>query len=184
MKIEKETIKCEAVFSDDRKNRYSWRRIWDKEKPTACVIMLNPCMADTIICDTTTYLVVNNIARLETFGGVEIVNLFSRVTNKLNFKWNAINELTDETNDEYIKKAASEANVIILAWGRGAASNRHIAERSVEVINLIKDYNDKTYLISSGEDSGFHPLTPSIRNGWILTKLKDTNTQTHKEDNS
>ena len=49
---------------------------------------------------------------------------------------------------------------------------------------LEVEYNDKTYLISSGEDSGFHPLTPSIRNGWILTKLKDTNTQTHKEDNS
>lgn len=181
MNIEKETIKCEAVFSDDRKNRYSWRRIWDKDKPIACVIMLNPCIADTIICDTTTYLVVNNVARLETFGGVEIVNLFSQVTNKLNFRWNDPKELTDETNDDYIMKAATDAGAIILAWGKGAATNQHISNRAVEVINLLEKFKDKTYLISVGEEHGYHPLSPAVRAQWPLTKLEDTGKTTHEK---
>jgi len=53
---EKETIKCEAIFNDEHTHRFLWRRVWNKDKPLACVIMLNPCMADGIITDTTTYI--------------------------------------------------------------------------------------------------------------------------------
>ena len=86
---EKETLKCEAVFNEERTHRYLWKRVWNKDKPLACVIMINPCMADCIVMDTTTYLVVNNIASLEEYGGVEIVNLYSILTTKLNFKQNS-----------------------------------------------------------------------------------------------
>ena len=63
---EKDTIRCESIFNDDRTHRFLWKRVWDsKDKPIACVIMLNPCIADNIITDITTGLVCNNVARLE-----------------------------------------------------------------------------------------------------------------------
>ena len=76
MLTEKDTIKCESVFNEDRTHRCMWKRVWDKDKPLMGVIMLNPCHADNIITDTTTALVVNNVARLEEYGGVSIVNLY------------------------------------------------------------------------------------------------------------
>ena len=54
MFTEKATIKCEAVFSDDHAHRFLWKRVWEKSKPIATVIMLNPCESDGIITDTTT----------------------------------------------------------------------------------------------------------------------------------
>ena len=52
--VEKDTIKCESVFNDTRTHRFLWKRVWNKDLPLACVIMLNPCQADNIITDTTT----------------------------------------------------------------------------------------------------------------------------------
>ena len=64
MITEKDTIKCEAVFNDEKTHRFLWKRVWNKDKPLACVIMLNPCLSDNIVTDTTTSLVVNNVAML------------------------------------------------------------------------------------------------------------------------
>ena len=170
MLTEKDTIKCEAIFNDEHTHRYLWRRVWNKEKPTACVIMLNPCIADNIITDTTTTLVVNNIARLEKYGGVEIVNIYSIVTNKLNFRWNSDKDLNSEDNDNYIIKSAESCDTIILAWGTGVTTNNHIMARIKDVMEILKEYTDKMYVISDGEKKGHHPLVPSVRSLWILEK--------------
>ena len=172
MITEKDTIKCEAIFNDEHTHRFLWRRMWDKDKPMATVVMLNPCHADNVITDTTTALVVNNVARLEKYGGVNIVNLYSLLTNKLNFRWNSDEDLNEEENDSYIKKAAEESDVVILAWGKGADSNQRITERAVDVINLLNHLEDKLYIISDGLRKGLHPLTPTIRNGWTLEQAK------------
>jgi hypothetical protein len=106
MITEKDNIKCESVFNDDRTHRLLWRRVWNKDKPMACVIMLNPCHADNIITDTTTALVVNNVARLEKFGGVNILNLFSILTPKLHLRGNVDEEINAPENDDFIKTFA------------------------------------------------------------------------------
>ena len=49
MLIEKDTIKCESIFNDERTHRYFCKRVWDKTKP-----LLNPCHADNIMNDSTT----------------------------------------------------------------------------------------------------------------------------------
>lgn len=169
MFTEKATIKCEAVFSDDHMHRFLWKRVWDKTKPIATVIMLNPCESDGIITDTTTSLVINNVARLENFGGVAIVNLYSMLTSKLNFKWNADSDLNHEENDGYIMKAAEEASKVILAWGRAEDTNKRVEERAGELIKKLSKYKDKLYVISDGAGRyGMHPLTPALRNRWLL----------------
>lgn len=166
---EKDTIRCESIFNDERTHRFLWKRVWDsKDKPVACVIMLNPCIADNIITDTTTSLVVNNIARLEKYGGVNIVNLFSLLTSKLNFRWNSDEDLNEPENDAYIKKAALESDIIILAWGKSADSNQRIAARAEHVVAMLAEYKDKMTIITDGEKKLIHPLTPSARQYWEL----------------
>lgn len=165
---EKDTIRCESVFNDDRTHRFLWKRVWDKDKPIACVIMLNPCIADNIINDLTTNLVVNNIARLEKYGGVVIVNLFSMLTSKLNFRWNSDQDLNLPENDEYIKKSANESDVIVLAWGKSADSNQRIAARAEHVVAMLAEHRDKMMIITDGDKRMIHPLTPSCRSYWDL----------------
>ena len=172
---EKDTIRCESVFNDDRTHRFLWKRVWDKEKPLACVITLNPSLSTNLIMDTTTFLIVNNVTRLEKYGGVVIVNLYSVLTTKLNFKEEDADSFNDPTNDTYIVKAAEECEAVILAWGRSADSNQHISERAVEVFNLLVPYENKLYVISDGVRFGIHPLTPSARNAWHVEKVSLSN---------
>lgn len=174
MIAEKDTIKCEAVFNDDKTHRLLWKRVWNKEKPMACVIMLNPCLSDNIVTDTTTSLVVNNVARLEEFGGVSIVNLFSLLTPKLQMRWARDIDINDLENDNYIKKAADEASVVILAWGKGAELNVRITNRANQVLDLLASHKEKFRVISDGERKGLHPLTPTIRAEWILESFEPT----------
>jgi len=170
---EKETVKCEAVFNDDRTHRFLWKQVWNKDKPLACVVMLNPCAADCIIYDTTTYLVVNNIASLETYGGVEIVNIYSKLTSKLNLRWDSDEELNDSDNDTYIKKAAAECDTVVLAWGTGAITNKRVLERVKDVLAELKPFAKKLYVITDGDEMrAVHPLTPQVRNTWVLEPFK------------
>lgn len=171
MITEKDIIKCEAIFNDSHTHRYLWKRVWDKDKPMVTIIMLNPCQADNIITDTTTSLVVNNIAKLQEFGGLEILNLYSKLTTKLSFK-ESDEELNDKENDSYILKSVEASSKTILAWGKASNSNARIEERAVQVINLLLPYKEKLYMISDGERIGLHPLTPSIRSKWILEKCE------------
>ncbi|MBR6790682.1 MAG: DUF1643 domain-containing protein [Oscillospiraceae bacterium] len=171
MPTEKDIIRCESIFNEERTHRFLWKRIWSKDKPLAAVIMLNPCQADNIITDTTSSLVVNNVARLEHFGGVIVVNLFSILTSKLNFRWNSDADLNALENDSYIRKAAEECEQIILAWGRSADTNKRIQERTRKVLDILKPFQDKLVCISDGERSNLHPLTPSLRRHWNLEHL-------------
>ena len=165
---QKMNIRCEAVFSEDGLHRYVWKRVWDKNKPLAAVVMLNPCQADTIITDTTTSLVVNNVARLEKFGGVVVLNLFSLLTSKLNFRWNSDEDLNTAENDEYIVKAAEECEIVILAWGKAGDTHQRIAARAERVVAMLGRFKDKLMFITDGVRVGLHPLTPSIRGKWML----------------
>ena len=170
---EKMNIKCESIFSDDRMHRYLWKRVWDKDKPLAAVIMLNPCMADNIVTDTTTSLVVNNIAKMEYHGGVVILNLFSRLTNKLNFRWNSFDDLNTPDNDYYIKKTADECETVILAWGKAEGTNQRIAARATQVLAMLQGHREKLFVITDGTRSGLHPLTPCLRNQWRLEPFRE-----------
>ena len=168
MMTDKDTIRCESIFNDDRTHRFSWKRVWDKDKPLACVITLNPSLSDNIVTDTTTTLVVNNIARLEEFGGVIITNLFSQLTGKLEFRWHSDEELNDPQNDSYILKAAGESKTVILAWGKGAVTNLRIQTRADTVLQRLRPYAEKLFLLTDGERDGLHPLTPILRSQWSL----------------
>lgn len=83
MLTEKVLTKTETIFSDDRLKRYLLRKEWDTKKPKATIIMTNPSAADLMTMDYTTLYILNNISKLD-FGAVDIVNLSSKITTKLN----------------------------------------------------------------------------------------------------
>lgn len=183
MITEKDTIKCEVVYDDSKQHRLLWKQVWDAKKPLACVVMINPCQANTLSGDTTTFLVVKNIVDLGDYGGITIVNLFSLLTPKLHFTAPMV--LNDKDNDSYIRKAAEEASVVILAWGKGADTNLRIAERARQVVTMLEPQKEKLRVISDGERIGLHPLTPALRSRWLLADpaewleaMKDSKTQT------
>ena len=172
MITEKETIKCEAIFTDDHQHRLYWKRVWNKDKPMACVITLHPSMSDNMVTDTTTSLCVNNVARLEDYGGIIIVNLFSLLTPKLQMRWARDIDINDPENDKYIKKAAEEASIVILAWGKGAENNVRIVNRANQVIDMLAAHKEKCRIISDGKRKSIHPLTPTCRMGWRLENFE------------
>lgn len=109
-------IKSKAIFSDDKEHRLLLQKEWNSKKPSAMVIMINPNTADTVNFDMTTMLVINNLHKLG-FGSVNIVNLYSRIMEKLCLRFNGDDELIDNEADEIIQQYAEMSDAIIIAWG-------------------------------------------------------------------
>lgn len=168
MKTEKATMKCEAVFSEDGKHRYSWYREWNKNKPAACIIMIAPSSASAVNCDLSTMLCINHAEELG-FGAVWIVNLFSRVNVSIRGR-EKIGPLTTEETDKYILSCVEQSKTIILAWGQISKSSKAIQEREKEVFTLLKPYWSRVEAISDPFEKSFtvHPLSPSVRHRWTL----------------
>ena len=68
-----------AKLSYNKKHRYSLKRIWDKDKPKALFIMLNPSLADNYQDDPTIRRLIK-FAKLYGYGGFYVGNLFSYIT--------------------------------------------------------------------------------------------------------
>lgn len=179
MKIEKVVMKTEVIFSEDKEHRYLLRKEWDNKKSKATIIMTNPSTANLLTMDYTTLYIINNLVKLN-FGSVEIVNMISKPTTKLNTKEdiNSTNE-----NIEQIVKSAERADSVIIAWGKIGENNKKIRLVQNKLLEHIKSFEEKLYIIGStvGE-SGFHPLAPQIRFTWILKKLDLPQNKENKEE--
>ena len=149
-------IKSKAIFSDDKEHRLLLRKEWDSEKPTAMVIMINPNTADTVNFDMTTML---------GFGSVNIVNLYSRIMEKLNLRFNGDDELIDNEADDVIEQYAAMSDAIIIAWGTIGKNTLRVRERQKYLLELIKQHAGKMYQIGR---NACHPLTPAVRREWVL----------------
>ena len=95
------------------------------------VIMINPNTADTVNFDMTTMLVLNNVSKLG-FGSVNIVNLYSRIMEKLDLRFNGDDELIDDEADEIIQQYAAMSDAIIIAWGT-IGKNTLRVQRAAEI---------------------------------------------------
>ena len=173
--VEKTTLKTEAHFSEDRKHRYLLRKEWDKAKPKACVIMINPSSADGIVIDLTTQLVLNNICKLD-FGSVEILNLYS-IIGRLSTR--AETEEAKTENIKAIMGSIDKCTQIILAYGSIGKSNKTVKSRIEELLRTLEAYGDKVfYLADSTKEKLLHPLVPEVRGSWNLVpyfKNNDSN---------
>jgi hypothetical protein len=165
MAVEKTVLRTEAHFSEDRKHRYLLRKEWDKAKPRACVLMINPSDADGIVIDMTTQLVVNNLSKLD-YGSVDILNLYSMI-GRLSTR-----SETEEAKIENLKaimQSVDKATQIILAYGAIGKSNKTVKARIDDLLSSLEAYKDKVYYLTDiGGEILYHPLVPSVRLKWNL----------------
>jgi hypothetical protein len=171
MLTDKAVVKTEAIFSDDRKHRYILRKEWDSKKPKATIIMTNPSAADMLTMDYTTLYIMNNIVKLN-FGAIDIVNLTSKITTKLNVKKDL--DLKPNTeNIDFILKSAEKSDKVILAWGKLGENNKKVRDVQDILLEHLKPFKDKLCVIANESGaSGFHPLAPQIRFSWILKRYE------------
>ena len=171
MVTDKATMKTETIFSDDRSHRYLLRKEWDAKKPKATIIMTNPSTADILMMDYTTLYIINNLVRLN-FGAVDIVNLVSKPTTKLQVKQD-MDDTMDSVNLDYIVKSAEKSDNIIIAWGKLGENNKKVRDLQDDLLKHLKPFKEKLYEIADGHGhSGFHPLAPQVRFVWVLKKCE------------
>lgn len=163
MITEKMNIRMDSVFSDDKKHRFLLRRSWARDGKIATVIMINPNKAECLITDTTSVSVYNGIAKMEGYAALNIVNLYSAITPKIHFRHNREEDLNHPDNDKNILKAVAESDVTILAWGTVADNNNRVKQRVLDLMEKLKDYKDKLFVVGYGGKYGLHPLSPQLR---------------------
>ena len=163
-KILTSNIQIEIFMSDDKKERYILKKIWDIEKPIATIITLYPSTSDLIINDSTTTFITNNVFKCG-FGGCYSVNLYSKIsTGKREF-----GKQDTKVNDNYILKCAKVSDKIIIACGSLPKTNKLVQNRLNSIIELLtknKLRKKILFLTDSNKQDNFHPLAPKVRAKW------------------
>lgn len=143
-----------AIFSDDRRYRYTLRILWDDSKPLVQFIGLNPSTADEVKDDNTVRRC-KRFAQRWRYGGMIMTNIFAfRSTNPRPMKShpNPIGETGTfsfgrkhftNRNDYYLARTRSEVSDCVAAWGNhGLHLNRSAAVlkflRSLKCFRITK----------------------------------------------
>jgi hypothetical protein len=112
MEIISVVVKSEAIFSNDKgkEHRYLLKKVWNKEKAIATIIMLNPRrQTDALYLDKSVMLFMNHCIS-EGFGGLYIVNLFSyRCDSEKELKAIDYHKRYDIETDKWITHAVKKA---------------------------------------------------------------------------
>lgn len=167
MKTIKNTLKTEAIFSDDQQHRYLLKKTWDSEKQTLTIITMYPHYDGILNIDLTTQLIMNKVSEMDEFGSIYFVNLYSNITTPINLKHLEENAYDNHTNIQ-IMKAVKESDEVILAWG--AYAKKPVVEARVnEVLEMLKPHKKKVkQLMNPATNEIMHPLNPKARHKWIL----------------
>ncbi|MFC1626417.1 DUF1643 domain-containing protein [Pseudomonadota bacterium] len=149
-------LKIEADFSNEEPPIYRYRLIATKlganEKPrTVCAIMQNPSYACVEFADKSVQVLERVVfeKEIEQFKGVErlvVVNQFAFIqTNDFIGKQYQIGE----HNNIAIASALEEAEIILVAWGKG----NEFTERKEEILKMIRAQAGKLILQTSRHPS-------------------------------
>lgn len=108
-------LENDAVLSDCGQYRYLLRRTWDRAKPRALLVMLNPSTADAKQDDAT----IRSCVRLlsgQGYGSMEVVNVFAwRATNPDELA--KAEDPLGPQNERVIAAAVGRCDVVVCAWG-------------------------------------------------------------------
>jgi hypothetical protein len=140
-----------AEFSPCRRWRYLLWRCWDRSKPVANFLMLNPSTADELKLDPSCTRA-RNYAERWGYGALVVTNVFAwRDTDPRNLL--LAKDPVGPANDRAILKAARRANLVVCAWGNHA---EHLG-RGAQVLELLEGIRlHALRLNSSGHPA--HPL--------------------------
>ncbi len=175
MITQKATIKIESAFSEDSTHRFYLKKTWDNKKKSALVIMLSVGDCNGITMDYNTLFSINNLVKLG-YASIEIVNLFTNTSSAITSDFLKDTDAITKNNEILVSKSKS-ADTIIIAWGRAGRTNKSVSKRETQVLSLLKEFEDKTYVLCdlTGRRN-FHPLSPQCRHNWNLQPLENTST--------
>lgn len=163
-KILASNMQIEILMSNDKKERYILKKVWDTEKPIATIITLYPSTSDLIINDSTTTFITNNVFKCG-FGGFYSVNLYSKIsTGKREF-----GKKDTAENDKYILTCVKRSDNIIIACGSLPKTNKLVQSRLNAIIELLTKNKLKKkilFLTDNNKQDNFHPLAPKVRAKW------------------
>lgn len=124
-----------AVISEDGRYRYRLERRWSKVPGTALFVMLNPSTADAEKDDPTIRRCVG-FAKGWGLGHLIVTNVFAlRATDPEELALER--DPVGPENEGHLRKAAQEADVIVVAWGAGP--RRLFAVRYLRLASVISD---------------------------------------------
>ena len=139
-KILASNMQIEILMSDDKKERYILKKVWDTEKPIATIITLYPSTSD-------------------------LINLYSKIsTGKREF-----GKKDTAENDKYILTCAKKSDNIIIACGSLPKTNKLVQNRLNSIIELLAKHKLRKkilFLTDSNKQDNFHPLAPKVRAKW------------------
>jgi hypothetical protein len=138
-----------AIFSEDKRFRYSLWRIWNDKKPLIMFIGLNPSIANDESNDRTVSKLIK-YTEAWGFGGFYICNLFAFIT-PYPKELKKAESPTGEKNNHYLLETATKCEKIVCMWGNHGS----FKERDKEVTAMFSKMHclDKT---KSGQPK--HPL--------------------------
>ena len=119
-------VRSEAVFSDDRKDRFLLLRVWNEDLPRLGCCLTNPSKADENLDDPTVRKM-QAWARMWGYGSLVVTNAFSwRATDPRELRTRVETPGTIKRNFEAIENAAANSDLFICGWGRnGLVDSRH-----------------------------------------------------------
>lgn len=127
-----DVMHCSAVFSGDRRYRYSLARIWDVRLEQVCWVMLNPSRAGEVDDDPTIRRCIS-FSRRWGFGGMVVVNRYALVaTSPI-----ALIRSADPVGwlNEQIISAATMGRRVICAWGNGPAT---LKAEGIDIMGILQ----------------------------------------------
>jgi hypothetical protein len=165
MITEKGVLHTEVIFNDNKTERFLLKKVWDESKPIVSLVMLNPSSSNALTIDFTTLYAMSNLCNIG-YGGLEVTNLTSKITTKLDTK----NDIAlSAENVEYILKSAEVSDKVILCWGKCGENNKKISALQKKLLDKLTPYEGKLFEIANEKgEHGFHPLAPQIRFHWEL----------------
>lgn len=145
--------KSSADFSEDRRYRYTLKRVWDEERDLLNFVMLNPSQADELTNDPTVERCERRAADMG-YGGLVVTNLFALRSTDPQALYDSENPVGDG-NDDAILAAALDAQTVICAWGtHGAYMNR-----GKEVARMLHRAGVNLFVLTQTADgTPGHPL--------------------------
>lgn len=144
-----------AEFSPDRKYRYSLWRIWDRTKPLAMFIGLNPSTANETEPDNTIKRV-GGISKNNGYGGFYMTNCFPIVSSEPDIVRDWYYSLIGHymaVNDMKLKEISEKCNAVVFAWG-----NFKIVKETKRDKQLAEMFPDAMALFINKNGSPKHPL--------------------------
>ncbi|MGC1308647.1 MAG: DUF1643 domain-containing protein [Phormidesmis sp.] len=150
---EKAVIERTAVFDRSQNYRYWLGRRWQKGGAQVAFVMLNPSRADDTHDDPTLRACIQFAQRWE-YSALSVVNLFGYRTPHPAMLKKADNPVGPQ-NDEYVLKAVTEAQQVVLAWGNWGS----LGGRDRAILTLLRPHQPKlTYLQMNRSGQPRHPL--------------------------